>query len=85
MNPKNKKKETEMSVKVRFANFAEDSFASDYLVNDNTTVPKFLYEQGVAADEGNFRISVNGQEATRDYVLQDGDKVRLTPRKMKGA
>ena len=74
-----------MSVRVRFANFAEDSFASDYLVSDGTTVPQFLNERGVVADETNFRISVNGQEVTRDHVLQDNDRVRLTPRKMKGA
>ena len=74
-----------MSVRIQFANFSEDSFASDYLVSDGTTVPEFLEQQGVNVDEGNFRISVKGQEVTKDYVLQEGDKVRLTPRKMKGA
>jgi hypothetical protein len=74
-----------MSVRVRFANFAEDSFASDYLADDGTTLAQFLDSQDVDVDEGNFRISVNGQEATRDYLLHDNDRVRLTPRKMKGA
>jgi sulfur carrier protein ThiS len=68
-----------------FANFAEDNFARDIMVDDDATLADVLEGQGVSVDEGAFRVSVNGQIASQDARLAEGDKVRVTPRKMAGA
>jgi len=71
--------------RVLFANFAEDGMAVEHLIDDGVSVEQFLEQRGVSLDEGSFRTSVNNQICTPKQVLVDGDKVRVTPRKMAGA
>ena len=59
---------------------------ADYLeVEDGTTVESFFQEQLPDRKAGDFLIRVNRQPVARDYVLQDGDRITMTPTKIEGA
>ena len=59
---------------------------ADYLdVEDGTTVESFFQEQLPDRKAGDFLIRVNRQPTARDYVLQDGDRIPMTPTKIEGA
>lgn len=57
-------------------------------VVEETTLEKFLeIAFNGDPDEFTIRVRANGTsvEAHRDYILQDGDRVSLTPMKIEGA
>ena len=59
---------------------------ADYLsVADNTTVEQFFAEQMPGREPHDYLIRVNRQPVPRDYVLQENDRVTLTPVKFEGA
>ena len=59
---------------------------ADYLdVEDGTTVASFFEEQLPNRKAGDFLIRINRQPTARDYVLQDGDRITMTPTKIEGA
>lgn len=59
-------------------------YADHLTISENTTIGEFLEDRhtGHAAD---YLIRVNRQHAPKDYVLQDGDHVTITPLKQEGA
>ena len=71
--------------KILFVNNDGGGFA-DYLdVEDGATVDAFFEEQMPNRKAGDFLIRVNRQPVARDYVLQDGDRITMTPTKIEGA
>ena len=59
---------------------------ADYLnVSEGHTVEKFFNEQMPGRKAEDFLIRVNRQPVARDYVLQDNDRVTITPTKIEGA
>lgn len=57
-------------------------------ISEGTTLEKFLevhFEEN--QDDFTVRVRANGAsvEVHRDYILQDGDRVSLTPTKIDGA
>ena len=59
---------------------------ADYLnVSEGQTVEKFFNEQMPGRKAEDFLIRVNRQPVARDYVLQDNDRVTVTPTKIEGA
>jgi len=59
---------------------------ADYLnVSEGQTVEKFFNEQMPGRKAEDFLIRVNRQPVARDYVLQDNDRVTITPTKIEGA
>lgn len=59
---------------------------ADYLdVAEGTTVDKFFNQQLTGRQAEDYLIRVNRQPVPRDYVLQDGDRITLTPVKIEGA
>jgi hypothetical protein len=59
---------------------------ADYLdVEDGTTVESFFQEQLPDRKAGDFLIRVNRQPVARDCVLQDGNRITMTPTKIEGA
>ena len=71
--------------RILFVNNDGGGFA-DYLnVEDGTTVESFFQEQLPDRKAGDFLIRVNRQPVARDYVLQDGDRITMTPTKIEGA
>ena len=59
---------------------------ADYLdVAEGVTVEKFFKQQLPQQQAEDYLIRVNRQPVPRDYVLQDNDRITLTPVKIEGA
>ena len=59
---------------------------ADYIeVAEGTTVEKFFAERVPRGRPEDYLIRVNRQPVPSDQVLQDGDRVSLTPTKIEGA
>lgn len=58
---------------------------ADYIeVHEGTTVSQ-LFEQRIGGEAADYLIRVNRQPCASDQVLQDGDRVSITPVKIEGA
>jgi hypothetical protein len=59
---------------------------ADYLdVTGSMTVKQFFEEKMPGRESHDYLIRVNRQPVPRDYVLQENDRVTLTPTKIEGA
>ena len=59
---------------------------ADYVdVAQGTTVQKFFEQQLPNRHPTDFLIRVNRLPVADDYVLQDGDRITMTPTKIEGA
>jgi sulfur carrier protein ThiS len=59
---------------------------ADYLdINDQTTVSQFFKDKMPHERPEDFLIRVNRQPVPRDYILQENDRVTITPTKIEGA
>jgi len=72
-------------INVRFLNGAGQGFGTTVQANDHTELKDFLEMHAPGSDPQNFLIRVNGQIATKNTILQDGDRVSMTPTKVAGA
>jgi len=72
-------------MKILFINNDGGGFA-DYLdVPAGTTVQQLFQQRLPAARPQDYLIRVNRQTTTADSVLQEGDRVSMTPVKIEGA
>ena len=72
-------------MRVLYINNAGAGFA-DYLnVNSGTTVEQFFKDKMHDSSPADYLIRVNRQPVARDYVLQEGDRITITPVKIEGA
>ena len=72
-------------MKILHINNAGGGFA-DYLdVNEGTTVAQFFAKEMRDCNPEDYLIRVNRQPVAKDYVLQEGDRVTITPTKIEGA
>ena len=60
-------------------------FADYVQVEEGTTVESFFEERLSGSEAEDYLIRVNRQPVPRDYCLQDGDRVTITPTKIEGA
>lgn len=59
---------------------------ADYLeIAENTTVEQFFKIKMSGANASDYMIRVNRQPVPKDYVLQENDRVTITPTKIEGA
>ena len=59
---------------------------ADYIdVQNGVTVQKLFEQQMPGRKAEDFLIRVNRQPVARDQVLQEGDRISLTPTKIEGA
>jgi len=59
---------------------------ADYVnVTEGLTVAEFFQEKMPGRHSEDYLIRVNRQPVPRDYVLQENDRVTLTPTKIEGA
>ena len=72
-------------MRILFINNDGGGFADYVDVPADTTVDKFFSRQISGRNPGDYLIRVNRQPVPRDYVLQDGDRVTMTPTKIEGA
>ena len=68
-----------------FTNNEGGGFAGEQVIQENFTVEAFFKEQFKERSPADFLIRVNRQEVPASYVLQDTDKVTMTPMKIDGA
>jgi len=72
-------------MRILYINNDGGGFADHIEVDTGTTVTQ-LFEQRVPGREPeDFLIRVNRQPVAAEYVLQDGDRVSMTPTKVEGA
>ena len=60
-------------------------FADFIDVTQGVTVEQFFNEKMPGRKPGDHLIRVNRQPVPRDYVLQENDRVTVTPTKIEGA
>jgi hypothetical protein len=72
-------------MRVLFLNNAGGGFADHIDVIEGTTVEKFFSQKMSGSSEADYLIRVNRQPVARNQVLQEGDRVSITPRKIEGA
>jgi len=72
-------------MKVLFINNDGGGFADHVEVAEGITVEKFFSQTLPGREAADFLIRVNRQPVTREYVLQDGDRITITPTKIEGA
>ena len=59
---------------------------ADYVdVTPNVTVEQFFNQKMPGQEPTDYLIRVNRQPVVRDYVLQENDRISVTPTKVEGA
>ena len=71
--------------RILFLNNLGGGFADHTDVPENTTVEAFFADKLPDQDPADYLIRVNRQPAAKDQVLQEGDRVTVTPTKVEGA
>jgi len=72
-------------MRILYINNDGGGFADYVEVTPNMAVETFFNEKMPNRKPDDFLIRVNRQPVARDYVLQEGDRVTVTPTKIEGA
>lgn len=72
-------------MQVLFINNDGGGFADHIDVADNLTVEQLFRDRLPDREPGDYLIRVNRQPVPRNYVVQAGDRVSITPTKIEGA
>ena len=72
-------------MRILFINNDGGGYADYTDVTQGTTVETFFSEKMPNRKPDDFLIRVNRQPVARDYVLQENDRVTITPTKIEGA
>jgi hypothetical protein len=72
-------------MRILYINNDGAGFADYVEAQANTTIDEFVTQRLPGRSAGDLLIRVNRQPVARDYVLQEGDRVSLTPTKIEGA
>lgn len=72
-------------MRLLFVNNDGGGFADYVQVDDGMTVEQFFNEKMPGRKPSDYLIRVNRQPVPRDHVLQEGDRITLTPTKIEGA
>ena len=72
-------------MQILFINNDGGGFADYVDVAAGTTVDAFFAERLRSCSPSDYLIRVNRQPVPRDHVLQEGDRVTMTPTKIEGA
>jgi sulfur carrier protein ThiS len=72
-------------MRVLYINNDGGGFADFIDVTEGTTVEQFFKDKMPNREASNYLIRVNRQPVPRDHVLQENDRVTITPTKIEGA
>ena len=72
-------------MRILYINNLGGGFADYVEVAEGTTVEKFFDEKMRSCHSDDYLIRVNRQPVSRDCVLQEGDRITITPTKIQGA
>ena len=72
-------------MRILYINNSGAGYADYVNVAESTTIDQFFTIKMSGEDSSDYMIRVNRQPVPKDYVLQDGDRVTVTPTKIEGA
>ena len=72
-------------MKLFYVNNDGGGFANHVEVEAGTTVAEFFAQRLPHGDAEDYLIRVNRQPVAAEHVLQEGDRVTITPTKIEGA
>jgi hypothetical protein len=72
-------------MRVLYINNHGGGFADHVDVSPQTTVEQFFAQRLPNCKSSDYLIRVNRMPVAKDYVLQEGDRIRITPTKIEGA
>jgi sulfur carrier protein ThiS len=72
-------------MRVLYINNDGGGFADYTNVSEGTTVQQFFKDKMPGREASDYLIRVNRQPVPYDYVLQENDRVTITPTKIEGA
>ena len=72
-------------MRILYVNNDGGGFADYINIEEGKTVEQFFKDKMPTEQSTDYLIRVNRQPVPRDYVLQDGDRVTVTPTKIDGA
>jgi len=72
-------------IRILWINNSGGGFADYVQVKENTPVAQFIGDRLPHASPDDYLIRVNRMPVASDQVLQDGDRVTMTPLKIEGA
>jgi sulfur carrier protein ThiS len=75
----------ELPMRLLYINNDGGGYADHINVHAGMTVEQFFKDQMPGRKAEDYLIRVNRQPVPRDYVLQENDRVTLTPVKIEGA
>lgn len=72
-------------VTLHYVNNDDAGFSGEVQIPENTTIAQFLAIRGQGADLDNFSVRLNREEIDDlDKELETGDRLSVTPKKVKG-
>ncbi len=72
-------------MRILFINNNGSGYADYVNIAENTTINQFFAIKMQNQQESDYLIRVNRQPVPKDYCLQEGDRVTITPTKIDGA
>lgn len=72
-------------MRVLYINNSGGGFADHVDVDAGTSVEKFFTQKMPGSSAADYLIRVNRQPVARNQVLQEGDRISITPTKIEGA
>ena len=72
-------------MKIMYVNNDGGGFAEHIEAEAGTTVNKLFTERRKGRESEDFFIRVNRVPMPADYILQEGDRITITPTKIEGA
>jgi sulfur carrier protein ThiS len=72
-------------MRILFINNLGGGFADFIEVEEATTIEKLFKQKMPGENAEDHLIRVNRQPVSKDYVLQENDRVTITPTKIEGA
>jgi len=72
-------------MRIMYINNVGGGFANYLEIEENTSIQKLFTQKMAGENAEDYLIRVNRQPVPRDYVLQENDRVTITPTKVEGA
>ena len=72
-------------MRILFINNNGSGYADYVNFAENKTIDQFFAIKMQSEQTGDYLIRVNRQPVPKDYCLQEGDRVTITPTKIEGA
>ena len=72
-------------MRIMYINNDGGGFADHISISEGITVEQFFKDKMQGCQSSDYLIRVNRQPVPRDYILQENDRITITPTKIEGA